>query len=300
MKSERRMPAACYNCCMKRRIWGNVGQGNPTRPAVVLEAAGGAVFLAGVALLIVNFSALSEGSLALSLAGTLLLAAGLALFGSGMGYLLRLKWRDDYRIMAAIKMCPACRREVQAGARFCDHCDAPLVQPAEGQGVGMPAEGDQASVAPPAAPDPSEQLLFRFGPFGVDLCNGPYRIFSTWHRMHSAIIELTDRRLYAMPNRRFPCPGLYYIAHPWGTRLPMEIRYADIISIELQKHPSPIALMDVMDIKYREGGVVMEKCIASYADTIRRAYETIVAACQGLPPGGTPSGQRGSQNSGSI
>lgn len=44
-----------------------------------------------------------------------------------------------------------------------------------------------------------------------------------------------------------------------------------IVSLEVQRHPSPIALMDVLYIKYREGGIEQEKSVASYKNNISRA-----------------------------
>jgi len=66
-----------------------------------------------------------------------------------------------------------------------------------------------------------------------------------------------------------------------GVRLPFEIPYNSITSVEVQRHPSPIAIMDILNIKYGEAGIFQEKSIASYKNNIQQAYEVISAARQG-------------------
>ena len=127
-----------------------------------------------------------------------------------------------------------------------------------------------------------ERVLFSSGPFGIDLCNGPFSMFRTWHRRNSAVIELTSTRLCALPNRRFGLLTTPATRYPRGVRLPFEIPYASMVSVELQKHPSPIALMEVLDIKYLEGDILQERCIASYRKNIRYACQVIAAARQGM------------------
>ncbi len=178
--------------------------------------------------------------------------------------------------------CPNCGKAVEEGARFCEDCGQALQESAvtgQPQATAVEAAG---SVASGAAPGTEEQVLFSFGPFGVDICNGPYSIFRTWHRRNSAIIELTNTRLCALPNRSFGLLTVPAMKYPWGAKLPFEIPYSSIVSLQVQRHPSPIALMDVLYMKYREGGVEQEKCVASYKNNISRAYQVINAACQGL------------------
>jgi zinc-ribbon domain len=165
--------------------------------------------------------------------------------------------------------CPNCGRQVEEGYRFCPHCDRRLAD------AGPAAAGTGASA--PAA----EQLLFSFGPFGTDVCEGPYKVFGTWHRRNSVIVELTNTRLCAIPNKKF---GLLTIpAARWGPgiHLPFEIPYGSIESVEVQEHPSPIATMIVLDIKFSEEGAAREICVASYRNNIQRAYQVIAAARQG-------------------
>lgn len=166
--------------------------------------------------------------------------------------------------------CPGCGKEVQDGDNFCPWCDRQL----------------EESVAPagtpvaPAAP-PTEKLLFSFGPFGVDVCNGPFKIFTTWHRRNSIVVELTNTRLCALPNKTFGLLSVPVTPLSVGVRLPFEIPYNSITSVEVQRHPSPIAIMDILNIKYGEAGIFQEKSIASYKNNIQQAYEVISAARQG-------------------
>jgi hypothetical protein len=167
--------------------------------------------------------------------------------------------------------CPGCGKKIEVGYHFCPYCDRRL---SESTAAGGSRDAAGAAVGTP------EQVLFTFGPFGMDVCNGPYRIFKTWHRRNSVIVELTDRRLCALPNRRFGLLTIPAMKYPWGVRLPFEIPYTSIVSMDLNPHPSPIALMEVLDIKYREGGTLLEKSIASYKNSVRRAYQIITAARQ--------------------
>ncbi|HEY5530520.1 MAG TPA: hypothetical protein VIK22_00795, partial [Candidatus Anoxymicrobiaceae bacterium] len=79
------------------------------------------------------------------------------------------------------------------------------------------------------------KVLLSFGPFGTDICNGPYRVFSTWHRRNSMTVELTNLRLCVLPNKSFGFLSVPAMKYPWGTRLPLEIPYNSIVSVELQK-----------------------------------------------------------------
>jgi zinc-ribbon domain len=171
--------------------------------------------------------------------------------------------------------CPNCGKQVQEGDRFCPYCDRRRTEAAAETG---------------SAPAAGEQLLFSFGPFATDVCDGPFKIFGTWHRRNSVIVELTNTRLCALPNRKF---GLLTIpAARWGPgiRLPFEIPYDSIESVEVQKHPSPIALMVVLDIKYRQGRAVLETCIASYKNNIQRAYQIITGERPGRHVVKSPAG----------
>lgn len=169
--------------------------------------------------------------------------------------------------------CPGCGKEVQEGDRFCPWCDRQLDASAP------PAGTPVASATPP-----TEQLLFTFGPFGIDLCDGPFKIFATWHRRNSVIVELTNTRLCALPDRTLGVLSIPMIPYSLGVALPFEIPYSSITSLEVQPHPSPIAIMDVLNIKYDEAGTAREKSISSYKNNIQRAYEVIYAARQGQAP----------------
>ena len=144
-------------------------------------------------------------------------------------------------------------------------------------GPGVETSGESVSRTAPEVGG-AERVLFSFGPFGTDICDGPYRVFRTWHRTNATIIQLTNKRLCAVPNRRFGLLGVPATTYPPGVQPSFEILYASIVSMELQKHPSPIALMEVLDITYREGDTLHEKSIAGYRSAIRRAHQTIAAA----------------------
>ncbi len=164
--------------------------------------------------------------------------------------------------------CPNCGKRVDVGDRFCGYCDRRL------------DTSGSAGGGPGASGPAGEQLLFLFGPFGTDVCEGPYKVFGTWHRRNSVILELTNTRLCAIPNKKF---GLLTIpAARWGPgiQLPFEIPYDSIESVEVQEHPSPIALMIVLDIKFNERGAEREICVASYKNNIQRAHQVIAAARQ--------------------
>ena len=169
--------------------------------------------------------------------------------------------------------CPGCGKQVQEEDNFCPHCDRRLQETISCEDPG--AKGAAAAAI--------EQVLFSFGPFGMDVCNGPYKVFGKWHRRNSVIVELTNTRLRALPNRRFGLLTIPAFPMSLGTELPFEIPYDQIVSVNVQRHPSPVALMIILDIEYREGGVLKEKCVASYKKNIQRAYQIITASCQGNP-----------------
>jgi len=113
----------------------------------------------------------------------------------------------------------------------------------------------------------TEQRLYSFGPFGVSVCEGPYGIFK-WQKKNVTLIELTDRCIRGVANRSFG-----FLKLPSLGRDPsFEIPYAAIVSVQVMPQPAGLGLMQVLDIKYREGEQVCEKSIASYNDRIQSAY----------------------------
>ena len=136
-----------------------------------------------------------------------------------------------------------------------------------------------ASAGLPGEALPRERVLFRFGPFGVSVCRGPYSIWK-WQRKNVTVIELTDWRIVGIPNRR---PGLGALRPTLGS-MSFEIPYAEIVSLQVYDHPARLGLMQVLDIKYRVGeGVdagVEERSVCTYNQTVQRAYETI-KGCMG-------------------
>jgi hypothetical protein len=253
----------------------------PAATARLLFIPGSALAVAGFLMIVFAYAGRARGNMPLAFGGLLLLLGGIGMCLAAATMLIVRNVSDKgYRVVHGVRVCPGCGRQANTDDRFCPGCGRTLSVLDEGESISAtPAAG----AANPSSPSSTEQVLFSFGPFGTDVCNGPYRVFSTWHRRHSMIVELTNMRLCVLPNRHFGFLSIPAMKYPWGTRLPLEIPYGSIVSVELQKHPSPIALMEVLDIKYNEGGGVQEKCIAGYTDKIRRAYDTLIAATQALP-----------------
>ncbi len=127
----------------------------------------------------------------------------------------------------------------------------------------------------------TEQSLLSFGPFGVSVCDGPYRVFK-WQWQNVFLIELTDRRLKASRRFRFPLLG----ARRGGASF--EIPYAGIISVELLPHPARLGLMEVLDVTYRDAAGAHEKSIAAYNGPAESAFVIL----QRFAPQGTVSASR--------
>jgi hypothetical protein len=118
----------------------------------------------------------------------------------------------------------------------------------------------------------TEQPLLSFGPFGVSVCEGPYRIFK-WQWQNVFVIELTDHCLRGSRRSR-----LVLKRRPGGASF--EIPYATIISVKLYPHPARLGLMQVLDITYRDTEEVREKSIAAY----NRSAESAFAILQRYAP----------------
>lgn len=153
--------------------------------------------------------------------------------------------------------CPHCGNQVGANDPYCRQCGAR--QPA--------AELSEAG----------EQVLYSFGPFGVSLCEGRYSIWK-WHKRNVTTIELTNRRIRGVANTR---PGLGKLRPALGSPA-FEIPYDSVVSLELYRHPSPIALHEVLTIRYRLGDAIREKSIAMFRHELREAYGIIQRF---VPPG---------------
>ena len=113
----------------------------------------------------------------------------------------------------------------------------------------------------------SEQTLLSFGPLGVSVCDGAYRVFK-WQWQNVFRIELTDRCLRASRKLRFPLLGH---ARKGGS---FEIPYAAIVSVRLLPHPARLGVMQVIDITYRDARRpgVHEKSIAAYNGAAESAF----------------------------
>ena len=111
----------------------------------------------------------------------------------------------------------------------------------------------------------TEQPLLSFGPFGVSVCDGPYRVFK-WQWQNVFVIELTDRCLKG--RRRFRLP---FLGHRGGSAS-FEIPYDTITSVKFFSHPARLGVMEVLDITYRDAKGVHEKSIAAYNRPAESAF----------------------------
>jgi zinc-ribbon domain len=159
---------------------------------------------------------------------------------------------------AAVLYCVKCGRELDQDFNFCPVC---------GQALSHPLHDQEAAIL--------EAVLFSFGPFFVDISEGPFSPWK-WHRRNSFIVELTNVRLCVLPNTRFGLLTVPAAKYPWGVRLPLEIPYASIISVDVNPHPAPISLMHALEIRYRDGDKVKQKCIASSSYNIAHAHQIIM------------------------
>jgi len=143
--------------------------------------------------------------------------------------------------------CPHCGNRVEASDPYCGYCGAqqPLAEPI----------------------DAGERVLYSFGPFGISLCEGRYSIWK-WHKRNVTAIELTNRRIRGVANTS---PGLGKLRPALGSPA-FEIPYDSVVSLELYRHPSPVALQEVLTIRYRLGGVIREKSIAMFRHELHEAY----------------------------
>lgn len=154
--------------------------------------------------------------------------------------------------------CPHCGKKVADSSHFCGKCGARLRE----------SQSAQA---------PAEQVLYTIGPFGIELWDGHFSIWK-WQRRNSVIIELTNLRLCAVPNRSFGFLTVPASKVTPAPSVPFSIPYASITAIEVFPHPAGLGLMDVLDIKYKEGPRDVEKSIASYKNNIAQAYSIVMNA----------------------
>ncbi len=156
--------------------------------------------------------------------------------------------------------CPQCGNRIEMNDPYCGHCGAE--QP---------------------APEPSarERVLYFFGPFGVSVCEGDYSVWK-WHQRNTITIELTNRRILGLTNTR---RGLGRRSGP--DKPTFEIPYGSIVSLELHRHPSPVAFQDILTIRYRLGDTVQEKSIAMFKQELHEAYGLMQ---QFVPPGSAVNG----------
>ena len=114
----------------------------------------------------------------------------------------------------------------------------------------------------------TEQTLFSFGPFGVSVWDGPFGIFK-WHWENVFVIEITDRCLRGRRKWR-----LLSFPRPRGGA-PFEIPHASVTSVQLMPHPSPLSLMKVMTITYRDAQGPRVRSIAAYTASAERAFSIL-------------------------
>jgi hypothetical protein len=111
----------------------------------------------------------------------------------------------------------------------------------------------------------TEQPLLSFGPFGVSVCEGPYRVFK-WQWQNVFLIELTDDRLRGSRRSRSS------LLRRRRGDASFEIPYASIISLKLLPHPGRLGVMQVLDIIYRDSQGLREKSIAAYNGPAESAF----------------------------
>lgn len=116
--------------------------------------------------------------------------------------------------------------------------------------------------------EPPEQVLQRFGPLGVSVCDGPFGIFR-WHWKNIFVIELTERSVRGIRDTRF-----FPFARR-GSGRSFVIPYDAIVSVKLASHPSPFSAMKVLSVAYRDGADLREKSIATWVSRAESAYALI-------------------------
>lgn len=158
--------------------------------------------------------------------------------------------------------CQDCGKEVEDNDSFCRHCGKALTPAAAAGG------------AAPAAGSPPEEVLFTFGPFGLEVCDGKYSVWK-WQHNNSVYVELTNYRLCVLPNTHFGVLSVPYTGASLGPAVPFMILYTAMLSVEVRPHPMGLGIQDVLEIKFQQGDQVMEKSIAAYQDKIRRATGVI-------------------------
>jgi len=114
--------------------------------------------------------------------------------------------------------CPHCGKKVADSSHFCGKCGARLRE----------SQSAQA---------PAEQVLYTIGPFGIELWDGHFSIWK-WQRRNSVIIELTNLRLCAVPNRSFGFLTVPASKVTPAPSVPFSIPYASITAIEVFPHPA--------------------------------------------------------------
>ena len=169
-------------------------------------------------------------------------------------------------------ICPGCGREAWSMSGYCSYCGHRLSR--EAAMAAASAASARTGNATDASALAAEALLFSFGPFGVEACEGPYSIWKL-HRRNCFVVELTDTRLCLVAGTGFGLLTVPALRYPWGLRLPIQVPYSSVTSVEVKRHPSPLALMEVLDVRYIEGASGRELSIAAYRGNVRRALEII-------------------------
>jgi len=95
--------------------------------------------------------------------------------------------------------------------------------------------------------------------------DGPFGIFK-WHWQNVFVIELTERCLRGRRKWRF-----LSFPRPRGG-VPFEVAYASMVSVQLVPHPSPLSLMKVLSIAYRDAQGLRLLSIATYTASAERAF----------------------------
>lgn len=162
--------------------------------------------------------------------------------------------------------CTQCGKKFDEDGKFCQHCGKRLTPIEAAPEIADPAAHGKATEG---SIENTETTLLTFGPFGVSVCDGPYSMFR-WQRKNVTIIEVANVRIRGFPNHSLGFFRLRPIR-----RSSFEIPYSAVLSLEVYPHPAGLGLMRVLDIKYRQGGMIGEKSICSYSQNIEKAYQLI-------------------------
>jgi len=129
--------------------------------------------------------------------------------------------------------CPRCGIIASPGARYCTACGTALV-------------GSGPAIPPAAA---AEEVLLRFGPFGVSITEGRPGLWK-WSKRNLIEVVLTSQRLYGMVNP--PLAGLF------SSKDRGQVSFTIPLPSILAWEPVSFLANRCIWIRYREGAAIKE------------------------------------------